>query len=98
MLSTAAGAATSLSPELSEMATLQLGMMYQLLARSGNSFTGMRSTVYARDFTGAGPGQVKLVRVAQFPLPGIHDSSRLAQQDTLLLHTVSPGRCELSSL
>lgn len=28
----------------------------------------MQCTVYARNFTSVGPGQVKLVRVAQFPI------------------------------
>ncbi|KAG2499044.1 hypothetical protein HYH03_003229 [Edaphochlamys debaryana] len=49
----------------------------------------MRCTVYARDFVDVGPGQVKLSRVAQYPvLPGVSDDQAPTQHhSTLLLHT-----------
>ncbi|GLC37758.1 hypothetical protein PLESTB_001473800 [Pleodorina starrii] len=74
------------SADLNDMCTLQLGMLYQLLSRTGNNYSSMRCTVYARNFTSVGPGQVKLVRVAQFPVsPGQGDDMQSQQQ--LLLHT-----------
>ncbi|KAG2439228.1 hypothetical protein HXX76_004590 [Chlamydomonas incerta] len=76
------------SPDLRDMATLQLGMLYQLLSMAGTNYSSMRCTVYARTFMDVGPGQVKLVRVAKFPVaPGQGDDLLTAQQSTLLLHT-----------
>ncbi|KAG2453587.1 hypothetical protein HYH02_001805 [Chlamydomonas schloesseri] len=82
------GAPTMPSPDLRDMATLQLGMLYQLLSMAGNNYSSMRCTVYARTFMDVGPGQVKLVRVAKFPVtPGQGDDLHNAQQSSLLLHT-----------
>ncbi|GIM12335.1 hypothetical protein Vretimale_15696 [Volvox reticuliferus] len=82
----AAPAAESLSSDLNDMCTLQLGMLYQLLSRAGTSYRSMRCITYARNFTSVGPGQVKLVRVAKFPVdPGQGEDFQAQQQ--LLLHT-----------
>ncbi|GLI64432.1 hypothetical protein VaNZ11_007702 [Volvox africanus] len=80
-------AAESVSADLNDMCTLQLGMLYQLLSRAGTSYSSMRCIMYARNFTSVGPGQVKLVRVAQFPVEPAGQGEEFQVQQQLLLHT-----------
>ena len=53
---------------------------------TGNNYSSMRCTVYARTFMDVGPGQVKLVRVAKFPVaPGAGDRAGAAKYRRLLV-------------
>lgn len=68
--------------ELHSLCTLQLGLLYQLLSKTGNQFKKLRCTAYIRSIEPVEPGTVRLRKVASFPSrrSGQDDISILCQQ------------------